>query len=1101
LYKQMTKCLVLLMLMGLLQSTTQAQTAKAHKPDANTMVLLNFDSAENGVVKDSSGNGNDAVFEAAPRDPKWHAKGRFGGCMAFDGKNIDENGDGKGDADTLRLHKGGAPDPSGSGFTVELWARHANLKGQQYYITRTSVKPGRYTFGTKGNGVYIAFLLGDVGWVRAHAPNTLKEGMWHHIAFTYDNAFLRIYVDGVEKAKTASKGKLLAGVQQSVIGRDTSTQPDQIRGFCGLMDELRISNVARTKFPKGPYETKDPLPSMFAAVKAQPSKTNVPSVASGISLKNVVLDRGGLAEKGQQIKVAGIVFLDVNGNGKKDAQDTPLKDVYVSNGEDILKTDENGKYSFAFAINDPRFIFVTVPTGHTASKTFYRRIALSKELAYQYDFGLTVNAASNKSDFSFVTGSDIQYPASFTRIYNQLTSDFSEIAMLGKNSAFATFAGDLTNLGELNDLMILKKVTQEVWQKPFHVGFGAHDAINPTKMGNYMDVFGPYYYSWDYGNSHFIFLTSEDKYIRGEPVARQTRWLMKDVALQPKDKPIYVICHTPEHINAQLVQIAKTRNLKAIIRGHWHINNIYEGPGGVPVICTAPYRPYDWGVFTRKCRVVMSNGETISSKMRVLGQVKRLIITAPIPGGTITPGKSLVQANAYDTANEIAKATYEITAPDGSKKTGTLQQKSDFTFSSSWDASNAQPGSYKIKVAVKTATGIAWEKTESFKCAKAPQSRPNPTTNWPSIFGVDHQVRIANQNVKPPLRLAWIGHTGGLIYYFSSPVVVDGKVLIGVTDGEIKSPRAGVACFDGRTGQRLWKTKTDADIHSSIAALGNNVYALDTEGRVNCIDIKSGRILWTKETHKPRFGWTMAMGPVSVNADRVYVKPDYAGIYSLNAKTGDVVWRLSEKHNYYSTSNMSVFNNTGYTSQQAYYAAVDLQSGKFLWNKKIKSCRGMSAPTRYGDRLYIPHRAILRAVNPDTGDEIWQTKLSPIMTQSPGMAVEKDGRVFATCGDGIYGLDAQTGKQIWKVTTNESKLFIGNKFQSIANSSSPAVSGDYVYVGSDNGTFYCIEAATGKVAWRYYIGVPIKSSPAISGNMVVVSAFDGNVYAFVDGTK
>jgi len=44
--------------------------------------------------------------------------------------------------------------------------------------------------------------------------------------------------------------------------------------------------------------------------------------------------------------------------------------------------------------------------------------------------------------------------------------------------------------------------------------------------------------------------------------------------------------------------------------------------------------------------------------------------------------------------------------------------------------------------------------------------------------------------------------------------------------------------------------------------------------------------------------------------------------------------------------------------------------------------------------------------------------------------------------------------------------------------SSPAAAGDYVYVGSDNGTFYSTEGETRRVAWRYYVGVPTKSSPA-----------------------
>lgn len=58
------------------------------------------------------------------------------------------------------------------------------------------------------------------------------------------------------------------------------------------------------------------------------------------------------------------------------------------------------------------------------------------------------------------------------------------------------------------------------------------------------------------------------------------------------------------------------------------------------------------------------------------------------------------------------------------------------------------------------------------------------------------------------------------------------------------------------------------------------------------------------------------------------------------------------------------------------------------------------------------------------------------------------------------------------------------------------IDGPYVYIGSDNGIFYVLDAGTGKPVWEYNTGVPIKGAAAKSDRFLVCSAFDGNIYAF-----
>lgn len=61
--------------------------------------------------------------------------------------------------------------------------------------------------------------------------------------------------------------------------------------------------------------------------------------------------------------------------------------------------------------------------------------------------------------------------------------------------------------------------------------------------------------------------------------------------------------------------------------------------------------------------------------------------------------------------------------------------------------------------------------------------------------------------------------------------------------------------------------------------------------------------------------------------------------------------------------------------------------------------------------------------------------------------------------------------------------------------SSPAVVDDTVYVGSDDGYLYAIDAETGSEVWSFETGGPVVSSPAFLRHVVYVGSDDGRLYA------
>jgi outer membrane protein assembly factor BamB len=90
--------------------------------------------------------------------------------------------------------------------------------------------------------------------------------------------------------------------------------------------------------------------------------------------------------------------------------------------------------------------------------------------------------------------------------------------------------------------------------------------------------------------------------------------------------------------------------------------------------------------------------------------------------------------------------------------------------------------------------------------------------------------------------------------------------------------------------------------------------------------------------------------------------------------------------------------------------------------------------------------------------------------------------------NGLSNLDSTTSKSTfqgvkWKFKT-EGKIF-----------SSPALVNGVVYVGSEDGYLYAINAGTGMLKWKFKTGGPLHSSPRIYQTTVYVGSFDGFYYA------
>ena len=78
---------------------------------------------------------------------------------------------------------------------------------------------------------------------------------------------------------------------------------------------------------------------------------------------------------------------------------------------------------------------------------------------------------------------------------------------------------------------------------------------------------------------------------------------------------------------------------------------------------------------------------------------------------------------------------------------------------------------------------------------------------------------------------------------------------------------------------------------------------------------------------------------------------------------------------------------------------------------------------------------------------------------------------------------SKTGKLTWSFKTGN---YVGG---------APAVVNGVVYMGSDDGNVYALNATTGAMLWNFTTGGFVGSSPAVVNGVVYVGSFDHNVYA------
>ena len=305
-----------------------------------------------------------------------------------------------------------------------------------------------------------------------------------------------------------------------------------------------------------------------------------------------------------------------------------------------------------------------------------------------------------------------------------------------------------------------------------------------------------------------------------------------------------------------------------------------------------------------------------------------------------------------------------------------------------------------------------------------------------------------------------------------------------------------------------WKFATHGQVISSPAIADHTAYFGSTDGIFYAVDLETGTLKWKFATH------VRITSSAAVDKGTVYFESYDGNFYALAATNGQLKWkfatagerRFAGKHLHGSQpegesmpdpfdfylSSPAVWNGAVYFgSGDGNVYALDANSGTAKWKFATGNVVHASPAIADGVVLIGSWDSFFYALDGATGKEKWRFKTgedTKIYNQVgiQSSAAVADGLVYFGCRDSnLYALDAASGRQKW-VFNNKGSWVIG----------SPAVHAGKVYFStSDSGLFYSVDAKTGVLMSSAKYIWPMFSSPAISGDMLYIGSHDGKLRA------
>jgi outer membrane protein assembly factor BamB len=295
----------------------------------------------------------------------------------------------------------------------------------------------------------------------------------------------------------------------------------------------------------------------------------------------------------------------------------------------------------------------------------------------------------------------------------------------------------------------------------------------------------------------------------------------------------------------------------------------------------------------------------------------------------------------------------------------------------------------------------------------------------------------------------------------------------------------------------LWRTPINRGF-SGPAVAGGRVFVTDYRETQNpkgieravALDEATGKILWTYEWPAHYGGIMWPVGPratPTVDGDRVYVLGVNGKLFCLDVKTGAVLWKKDYAVDFGTDTNTWAFNY-GFTSApivdgnrviamvggqpNGKVVALDRKTGKELWralssDTELGAAQPLVIQTGEIRQLIVWYPGAVASLDPENGKVYWQQEWRVGGSASAPMPVQAGLNLFFTTfydGGLMLSLDPRkvSASLMWKGKSNNELQTDGLH----STLSTPVIVGDHIYGICSYGQFRCLRVKTGERVWE-----------------------------------
>jgi len=328
-----------------------------------------------------------------------------------------------------------------------------------------------------------------------------------------------------------------------------------------------------------------------------------------------------------------------------------------------------------------------------------------------------------------------------------------------------------------------------------------------------------------------------------------------------------------------------------------------------------------------------------------------------------------------------------------------------------------------------------WDSTTSVSVRE--QSSGVLGIDSPQFLGVHRNatltgIELESDWVQNPPKLLWRLPVGEA---WSAFAVVGRSAVTQEQQGEDEA----VVCYDLLTGKEKWRHKDKARYQNPMAGVGpratptvfgNRVYTFGAMGMLNCLDLETGKKIWSRDA-VAEIGaeiqeWGMTSSPLILD-DKVIVSlggRDDRSLMAYNKDTGAVVWGGGNKGAGNSSPNLVTIAkvNQVLIFNHKQVASHDPISGTLLWEYPWPGgTQHVAQPVPVPrDRLFVSTGygtgcELIQIRKSDQGEftatRIWK---SPRLKAKFANMVYKDGYIYGLDDGILVCLDLENGQRKWK---------------------------------------------------------------------------------------